>query len=72
MNHLRFKLAIVVLTLLFLVNGFAAKVTQAEPKAVFGLPDMDAIKYLGDGFNTVQKDYVYGNLALEFPNGALV
>jgi hypothetical protein len=72
MNHLRFKLAVVVLTLLFLVNGLAPKVTQAEPRAIFALPDMDAVKYLGDGFNTVQKDYVYGNLALEFPNGALV
>jgi hypothetical protein len=73
MNFLRFKLSVLVLALLFLVNGLTtAKVTQAEPGAVFGLPDMDAVKYLGDGFNTVQKDYVYGNLALEFPNGALV
>jgi hypothetical protein len=72
MNYLRFKLSIVVLTLLFFVNGLAAQVTQAESGAVFALPDMDAVKYLGDGFNTVQKDYAYGNLALEFPNGALV
>jgi hypothetical protein len=73
MNYLRFKLSVVVLALLFLVNGLTtAKVTQAAPGAAFGLPDMDAVKYLGDGFNTVQKDYVYGNLALEFPNGALV
>jgi hypothetical protein len=69
MNLLRLKQLVVVLTLLLLTNGLSAQVTQAAiAKSVIS---SDGVKYLGDGYNSVTKEFVYANQALKFPNGAV-
>jgi hypothetical protein len=72
MNHLCLRLSAVVLTLLLQTGGLSAQVARAAAPVVKSSVSTEDVKYLGDGFNTVQKDYVYGNMALEFPDGALV
>ncbi len=37
----------------------------------FSIPSPDGAMYLGDGYNSLQDNYVYDNNCLEFPNGAI-
>jgi hypothetical protein len=64
------KLVVALWTLFLLMNG-SARLAKAAP-VVEAAVTADEVKYLGGGFNTVRKDYIYGNRALQFPEGVLV
>jgi hypothetical protein len=60
MNWYKIKLSLLVFLMFGVVDGIEATVTRANP-----------VDYLGNGFNSVQKEYIYDNKAVEFPTKVL-
>jgi hypothetical protein len=60
MNWHKIKLSLLMFVMFVVAGGIGATGTRANP-----------VDYLGNGFNSVQKEYIYDNKAVEFSNKVL-